>query len=192
MFEPKYVVRKGTLFNRQMLADAVWAERNEKICRQAKAFLDSNDIGCFHVFLPIRRNKEVDLWGVLNEAVNKEREAFVSATDFEQGTMSHFIYTKELTFKEDQFGIPTPQGGEAADLKKLELIFIPMLAGDKKGNRVGYGKGYYDRLLTEMPSSLLKVGVSLNPLFDHFTFAEPHDIALDYCITPWEVVKCQE
>ena len=191
MFEPKYVVRKGTLFNRRMLAKEVWQQRNDQICRFAADFLVERKIKCFHVFLPIKRNNEVDLWPLLYQAIEKGHRVFVSATDFEKETMSHYSYSNDLVFEEDQFGIPTPRGGQPADLTLLDLIFIPMLAGDKVGNRVGYGKGYYDRLLTEMPATLLKVGVSLNPLFDRFNFAEDHDIALNYVITPQGIISCQ-
>lgn len=190
MFEPKYVVRKGTLFNRRMLSDAEWQLRNTQACEHAQNLLIEKKVNCFHLFLPIKRNKEADLWQVLSGAIARGNQVIVSATDFEKQTMSHFLYTNDLVFEEDRFGIPTPRGGEPADLSQLDLIFIPMLAGDKYGNRVGYGKGYYDRLLNDMPSDLLKVGVSLNTLFDRFTFAEEHDIALDYVITPHELIKC--
>lgn len=187
MNDPKYKIRKGTLFNRRMLDEAVWTERNALVCDQALALLRERQITCFHTFLPIRRNREIDTWQVIEASVREERIVVVSATDFEKQTMTHFHYSTELLFEEDAFGIPTPRSGKAADLAQLRAIFIPMLAGDKKGNRIGYGKGYYDRLLAGMSPEVLKIGLSLNPLFDHFPFAESHDIALDCCITPQEV-----
>lgn len=189
---PKYKIRKGTLYNRRILAPEVWQTRNDKVSNAALAFLEEKKINCFHIFLPIKRNNEIDTWPILQSAIDKGKRVIISATDFEKQTMSHYGYTPDLIFEEDQFGIPTPKAGRTADLSDLQLIFIPMLAGDKKGNRIGYGKGYYDRLLAEMSPELIKVGLTLNSLFDHFTFAEPHDIALDYCITPFETVKCRE
>lgn len=188
MNDPKYKIRKGTLFNRRMLSGAVWQERNQRICELALAFIRERDISCFHTFLPIKRNREVDTWSVIDQSVKEKRTVIVSATDFQQETMSHFHYSAELVFEEDQFGIPTPRSGRTADPALLEMILIPMLAGDKSGNRIGYGKGYYDRLLAGLSPEVLKVGLAMNPLFDHFNFAEPHDVCLDYCITPREIL----
>ena len=106
--------------------------------------------------------------------------------------MTHYWHNDSLVFENDRFGIPTPVNGQPANTSEIDLVIIPLLAADKKGNRIGYGKGYYDRLLTEMRSDVLKIGVTLGPAFDHFTFAEPHDINLDYLITPFEVIMCKE
>lgn len=192
MDDPKHKIRKGTLYNRRMLADEVWQQRNDRLINAAYSFLVQKQIQCFHVFLPIKRNNEVDTWPILTQSIENGKRVIVSATDFERQTMTHYGYSPDLVFEEDRFGIPTPRSGTVADLTELELIFIPLLAGDKAGNRIGYGKGYYDRLLAEMAPDLLKVGLTLSPLFDHFPFAEPHDISLDYCITPYEIVRCRE
>ncbi|MFT7031197.1 MAG: 5-formyltetrahydrofolate cyclo-ligase, partial [Marinoscillum sp.] len=91
---------------------------------------------------------------------------------------------------DDAFGIPTPVSKEAITLDRVDAVLIPLLAADKKGNRVGYGKGYYDRLLLEMPEKAKKIGVSLSPSFDLFSFVEPQDVPLDFLITPFELIIC--
>lgn len=85
------------------------------------------------------------------------------------------------------FQIEEPSGNNIVDLDLIDLIIVPAVALDRNGNRVGRGKGYYDRLLTYANS--IKIGVCYDfQLFDCID-AESHDIPLDIVITPSEVVK---
>ncbi|WP_421874645.1 5-formyltetrahydrofolate cyclo-ligase [Marinoscillum sp.] len=191
MSDAKSKIRKGVLFNRRLLSDRVFEERNALLIKQSLNWCLEQKVKLAHCFLPITRNKEVNTWPLIEQLIQAKVEVVVSATDFKKQTMSHFMYSPELIFENDAFGIPTPTNGIVAEMSKVDMVIIPLLAADKSGNRVGYGKGYYDRLLTEMAPGLLKVGVTLGPLFDHFSFAEPHDISLDFVITPFETVKCK-
>lgn len=79
------------------------------------------------------------------------------------------------------FLIEEPQGDEVVSADVIELIVVPAIAYDRRGNRVGRGKGYYDRLLAE--THALKVGVGYDfQLVDEID-AEPHDIPVDVVIT---------
>lgn len=190
MSDAKAKVRKGVLFNRRLLDQQVFESRNAALMKRVFELICKNTVASVHCFLPIAKNFEPNTWPLIKQLTTAGVTVVVSATDFEKQVMSHFTYNQSLIFENDRFGIPTPVNGELADTATIDGVIIPLLAADKKGNRIGYGKGYYDRLLTEMRPDLLKVGVSLGPAFDHFTFAEPHDISLDYLITPFEVVKC--
>lgn len=80
------------------------------------------------------------------------------------------------------FQIEEPQGDETTDISEIELIVVPAIAYDRRGNRVGRGKGYYDRLLSD--SKATKVGVGYDfQLLDEEIPAEPHDVAVDMVIT---------
>lgn len=62
------------------------------------------------------------------------------------------------------------------------MVVVPAVAYDRSGNRVGRGKGYYDRLLGE--TKALKIGVAYDfQLVDEID-AEPHDVSVDIVITP--------
>ncbi|MDE6692395.1 MAG: 5-formyltetrahydrofolate cyclo-ligase, partial [Muribaculaceae bacterium] len=79
------------------------------------------------------------------------------------------------------FHIEEPQGNETADINDIELIIVPGVAYDREGNRVGRGKGYYDRLLAT--SKATKIGMAYDfQLVDEID-AEPHDIKVDFVIT---------
>ena len=79
------------------------------------------------------------------------------------------------------FHIEEPTGDDLTDPDTMELIIIPAVAYDRKGNRLGRGKGYHDRLLQSTRAT--KIGVAYHfQLLDELP-AEPHDIPVDMVIT---------
>lgn len=79
------------------------------------------------------------------------------------------------------FHIEEPQGDETADIHDIELIIVPGVAYDRQGNRVGRGKGYYDRLLST--SKATKIGMAYDFQVVDEIDAEPHDVKVDFIIT---------
>lgn len=80
------------------------------------------------------------------------------------------------------FNIEEPIGDNVTDINEIELMVIPAIAYDRHGNRVGRGKGYYDRLLAE--THAVKIGVGYDfQLIDDDIDVEPHDVKVDIIIT---------
>lgn len=80
------------------------------------------------------------------------------------------------------FEIEEPTGDDLTDISEIELIVVPGIAYDRHGNRVGRGKGYYDRLLAE--TRAVKIGVGYDfQLIDDDIDAAPHDVKVDIVIT---------
>ena len=81
-----------------------------------------------------------------------------------------------------QFGIPEPVGPEYTTLEKVDMIVVPGVAFDRKRNRMGRGRGFYDRLLKSTPNAV-KVGVAFDfQIFDAIP-VEPFDVPMDAVIT---------
>lgn len=79
------------------------------------------------------------------------------------------------------FHIEEPTGNDTASIDDIEMIVVPGVAYDRRGNRVGRGKGYYDRLLAD--SRARKVGVAYDfQLVDEID-TDPHDVSVDVVIT---------
>lgn len=87
------------------------------------------------------------------------------------------------------FRIEEPDGDDTVDVGDIDLIIVPAVAFDRRGNRIGRGKGYYDRLLSR--SRALTVGVCYDfQLFDEFD-TEQHDMPVDYVIADGHpVIHC--
>lgn len=80
------------------------------------------------------------------------------------------------------FHIEEPTGNDTADISQIELVVVPAVAYDRRGNRVGRGKGYYDRLLAETKATKVGVGYDFQLLEEEIP-SEPHDVAVDIVIT---------
>ena len=73
--------------------------------------------------------------------------------------------------------------GEKIEATDIDLVITPLLAFDKKGYRVGFGKGFYDKLLAQCKHDVIKVGLSFFEAEEKIDDIKQNDIPLDYCIT---------
>jgi len=143
----------------------------------------------YHLFLPIAKQREVNTDYVLHILQGKDKHVVVSKSDFTSGNMRHFLLTDNTAIKPNSYGIPEPVDGIEIPVNKLEVVFVPLLAFDKTGQRVGYGKGFYDRFLEACNSNTIKVGLSFFEAEDLIEDVLDRDIALDYCVTPEQVYE---
>ncbi len=85
------------------------------------------------------------------------------------------------------FNIEEPDGDDTTSIDQIDMVVVPAVAYDRRGNRVGRGKGYYDRLLND--TRAIKVGVAYDfQLVDEID-AETHDVAVDYVITERGIIR---
>ena len=139
-----------------------------------------------HTFLPIKHNHEVDTWLIINTLQKDFATNIIIPKSHEDGTMSHYLFTKDTVFEENKWKISEPTHNSSLIIhnSKIDLVLIPLLCFDKKGYRVGYGKGFYDRFLADCRPNVLKIGLSFFEPVEHIKDIDAYDIRLDYCITP--------
>ena len=189
---PKAQLRKEILRRRKLLSIDQVDELSRLVQTTLLAWLEDQEVATVHCFLPIKRNKEVNTWPMIEALDDMGKRVVLTRTNFDSETMDHFLFESHVQFEEDQFKIPTPINARPVDVKTVDMVLVPLLAADKSGGRIGYGKGYYDRLIQEMTPEVIKIGLNLGACFDKFSFLEPHDQKLDYCITPYQVIDCYE
>lgn len=140
----------------------------------------------YHIFLPIQKQKEVDTTFLLHILQGKDKHILIPQTDFETKEMRNVLLTDNTLIRVNKYGIPQPTDGIRIEAQNIQVIFIPLLAYDCKGNRIGYGGGFYDRLLANTTPETLKIGLSFfEP--EKLIAEEATDIPLDMCITPTQV-----
>ncbi|MBY0481262.1 MAG: 5-formyltetrahydrofolate cyclo-ligase [Chitinophagaceae bacterium] len=105
-----------------------------------------------------------------------------------ENSMNAVVTNDDTQFKTNQWGITEPVDGAVFHPQKLDLIFVPLLAFDKKGFRVGFGKGYYDRFLPEC-NEALKIGFSYFDPVEEISDTNQFDVPLNYCITPQHIYE---
>ena len=146
--------------------------------------LDLWDKTYFHVFLPIEQQKEVNTEFILHLLSGKDKEIVISKSDFTTRKMTHFLLTDTTKIKKNEYNIPEPVDGIEVPSAKIQVVFVPLLAFDLNGNRVGYGKGFYDLFLAECHPDTLKIGLSFFEAEKLIANVVKTDIRLDFCITP--------
>ncbi|MGK4566712.1 5-formyltetrahydrofolate cyclo-ligase [Flavobacterium sp. 3HN19-14] len=173
---------------RQQLSETEIEEKSLAIANQALK-LPVWEKTYFHIFLPIAEQKEVDTEFLLHLLSGKDKEIVVSKSDFKTHAMIHYLLTDNTKIRKNDYNIPEPVDGIEVPSSKIDVVFVPLLAFDKIGHRVGYGKGFYDKFLSECKPDAIKIGLSFYEAEDLIEDIFDNDIRLDYCVTPekiWE------
>lgn len=104
--------------------------------------------------------------------------------EFASNMLTPVLVEEETLFTENAYGIEEPVNGKIIYPRQIDLVFVPLLAFDKRGYRVGYGKGFYDRFLKECRSDIMSIGFSYFDAVDCINDANQFDVPLNFCITP--------
>lgn len=98
--------------------------------------------------------------------------------------LEHYYYNKFTMLKNNKWNILEPVNAELYfNLNLIDVVFVPLIICDKKGHRIGYGKGYYDRFLSKLDKNTIKIGISFFQCIKKIPINN-YDIALDYLIYP--------
>ena len=158
-------------------------EENSLLIANKLLKLDIWDKTYYHLFLTIEELKEVNTEFILHILQGKDKEIVVSKSDFKTKEMTNYLLTDATKFKKNEYNITEPVDGIVVPTEKIEVVFIPLLAFDTKGNRIGYGKGFYDKFLSKCNPKTIKIGLSFFEPENLFSDVYENDISLNYCIT---------
>lgn len=187
----KKTLRKVYLEKRRLLTDAEYKKRNLFLCDRLKALVQKNGYQRIHLFFPIKKFKEVDLHLFLAWAYAQPNiQIITSVSDLATAQMQHYTVNQQTSFAINEWGIPEPVGAKEFNIKGLDCVLVPMVIGSKTGQRIGYGKGYYDQFLMQCTEKTVFVGLNLGPLLEGAIFTEGHDISMDWMMTPFQLLKC--
>ena len=181
----KQSLRKLNLEKRKSLSAEAVKALSESITLQFSS-LALDGISFIHLFYPIPGKHEVDSLQIAGwlRRTHPHLKLVLSRSDLQNHSLHHILWEPGTELIQNKWGITEPVAGEEVKPEKLDMIIIPLLAYDVKGNRVGYGKGFYDRFLAECRKDALKVGLSFFGPEQEITGTDKHDIPLDLCLTP--------
>lgn len=179
----KQVLREMFLEKRKTLSSNEHALRSDKVNDFAIQFIKDRPIKSIHLFMPIERQREVDTQSIF-EFLQKSaaHRIILPKVKTETNELIHIEYGIETKLLKGKYGILEPSNGKLIAPKRIDCVFIPLISFDRLGHRIGYGGGYYDKFLSQLPESSLKVGLSTSTPLDLIPYIEDHDVRMDYCI----------
>jgi 5-formyltetrahydrofolate cyclo-ligase len=182
-------------FGRSMLKESLRAEilgirKNYKKGKEdsvviAEKFLSLPELKkAKSILLYFPHKNEVDTTYIIEKLLEQGKDVILPKV---VGFHINPIKISDLTsLKSGYAGIKEPEG-ETYPLEKVDIIVIPAIAFDMTGHRLGYGKGYYDRLLSKVDA--LKIGLAYDFQVLEKLPSEPHDIPVDMIITPTKIIR---
>ena len=183
----KVALRAAAMLRRDALDGR--ERRSAAICTLVVASPGYAAARAIHCYLPMR--SEVDTRPLIADALARGKRVAVPVLVPKAAELAHgwleTLAADALT--PGVFGTVNPRDLRPAAPGDWELAIVPLLAFDRRGYRLGYGKGYYDRLLAASPATAIGVGFAA-PEVDALP-AEAHDMALDWIITESEVIKAR-
>ena len=140
----------------------------------------------FHIYLSVIEKREVNTSFLIHLLREKGKQIAVPKMT-SQGTLTHLLLTEATQVSVNRWGIPEPTEGEVVMPGAIDVVFVPLLAFDEKGYRVGYGGGYYDRFLSECSEDMVSVGLSFFGPVREISDLHPGDVPLTYVVCPERV-----
>ena len=142
-------------------------------------------------YSPIPGRNEFNVYACETELIAANPEIInthpVIATD--GLSMDAAVISKDSVFAPNRYNISEPQHSQFIDPLNIDCIFVPLLAFDTNGYRVGYGKGFYDRFLLKCMPGVLKIGFSFFGPVQSIEDINQFDVPLNLCITPTRVYE---
>ncbi len=140
-----------------------------------------------HVFIPILERKEINTQLFIDYFLKQNIRVFVPK--IVAGDLINIEIFADTIFETSNWGISEPVSNEDSGEAFFHYVITPLLYCDKNGNRVGYGKGFYDGFFESVSDEVKKIGVNYFNPDENIDDVWEFDIPLDYLVTPTDVLS---
>lgn len=183
----KQLLRDRARALRSSLSPAEILEKSERICHTLMDVIDGQNPLMVYVSKPM----EVHTRALIGQLLAQGKAVVVPIIEKETKTLRLSYIEDPAVLSRSTFDVAEPVGHELpAQASDVKAVIIPMLAFDKRGNRLGYGAGYYDRFLTAHPH-MTRIGIAFacQELMEIPT--DPTDAGMDLIVTDCGIIRCQ-
>lgn len=141
-------------------------------------------------YIPIESKAEPNtyLFAHYLEFIIPELQLAYPIADMKAGTMQAFAVDDATEFEQKAFGLIEPISDIIVRPTTIDMVIVPLIVADKDGYRVGYGKGVYDKYLSQCREDVLRLGFSFFDPIDKISDKHENDLPLDVLITPQEII----
>lgn len=140
-----------------------------------------------HSYVSMNDRKEVDTHPLLKDVIGSEKELVVPRINRSKNELDHVLVDNLGILVRNNWGVLEPRNGTEVAVSTIDLVIVPMVGGDEARNRIGYGKGFYDRFLALV--SCPTVGLAFERCITKKIPVEPFDIPLTKIITEQRVIQ---
>ena len=182
----KKELRKIYIRRRMDLSDEAYRQLNRKLCDNFFAHVKLSAVQVLHTFLPIEKNREADTWLIIDRIKKDFPEIRLSIPKInnQSAELEHYYFENRKQLEINTWEIPEPIKGVPTSIEKIDAVLVPLLAFDRQGHRLGYGRGFYDRFLATCRPDCLKIGLSFFGVEEKIEGIGDKDIPLTMVITP--------
>ncbi|MEJ8548226.1 5-formyltetrahydrofolate cyclo-ligase [Brevibacillus borstelensis] len=183
LLDQKKELRRQILAQRAAVSPEERGERSGRMCRLLLSFDRLRGCRTVMAYYPFR--EELDIVPFLEKALERGQEIWLPLTLPAERRIVPYVYTGPAMLKRGTYGILEPDPAQAAEGRpdSLEAVLVPGVAFDRRGGRMGYGAGYYDRFLSSLSRRPLLIGCAFDLQVQQAVPMEPHDISLDFLAT---------
>lgn len=179
----KATLRKTYLEKRLTLTNEEYENRNIVLVEKLFNSIDFSKVIFVHIFLPITKFKEVNTWLIIKQLKRNHPTINIIVPKVVGEDLIHIQLVSNEQLAQNKWGIDEPVYGIEVTPQDLDIVFVPLIIADKQGNRIGYGKGFYDRFLIQCKPTCQTIGLSLLPLLECLDCTNASDVPLDTVIT---------
>ena len=180
MMEEKQLIRRQMLQKRAALNEAYQKRESEKGCETAYDFLKDKDYQTLAAYRPIRH--ELNILPLLQQLRGEGKTILLPRMDVSNRQLTFHEYRHDAELEKGPYDVHQPKADSPHH--QPDIILLPLVACDAKGNRLGYGGGYYDRTLAKIEPRPMLIGCGYDFQTLETLPLEPHDQGLDALITP--------
>ncbi|MCQ4138943.1 5-formyltetrahydrofolate cyclo-ligase [Chryseobacterium sp. EO14] len=160
---------------------------SEKIFKNFIEYFKPSQNQKIHIFIPIEKFKEINTQIFIDYFLSRNIRVFVPKI-VDTRLISVEIFT-DSKFELSNWGISEPVSDEDSGILDFDFVITPLLYCDRQGNRVGYGKGFYDGFFEKVSEETKKIGVNYFNPEENIDDVWENDIPLDYLVTPDAVLS---
>jgi 5-formyltetrahydrofolate cyclo-ligase len=185
--EEKKKLRLELLKIRNALSLEEYRQKSDAIHARLKQIPEVREAGIIHSYISMGDRKEADTLHLIRDFLSEGKKIMVPVIHKDTFRLDHSYLNSVDDLVAHKWRVLEPKEMMEAKPSDADLILVPMVGADERKNRIGYGKGFYDRFLSE--NEKLKIGICFECCLKNHIPVEPFDVPLDMIVTEKRVIR---
>ena len=183
--------RRNATDRRRELTQAERDEKSAAICKNLEELFSGEDFAGERTVLSYRATREEANVDAFNDWAQKKGITVAYPISLPNGIMKAMVSRKEDAWRQGPFGIwePEEEFSDPADPEEIDVILVPCVAFDRKGNRCGHGAGYYDRYLPQCRKDMIPVLIAFDAQETDTLMTDATDVPVRIIVTETGVIR---